>query len=165
MISKGWSYKQAGRMSALLAATALAVGVAACGGSSGGASAVSTTATDAAATPPQAPATTTAPSSTTPAPPPTAPAPPAAPAGIPDYHPSTIVNKNPNSTVLTSSDSVTQVADFYKGALAKGGWQIRASSSTAYSASFSAHRANEGVSISVYPRGSGSGISISTHPE
>jgi hypothetical protein len=67
--------------------------------------------------------------------------------------------------VLTSPDSVTQIGNFYKDALAKGGWQIRSSSGSAYNASFSAHRANEGVSISVYPRGAGSGISIATHPE
>jgi len=67
--------------------------------------------------------------------------------------------------VLTSPDSVTKVGNFYKDSLAKGGWQIRSSSSSAYNASFSAHRSNQGVSISVYSRGGGSGISITTHPE
>jgi hypothetical protein len=66
--------------------------------------------------------------------------------------------------VLTSPE-VTKVGDFYKEALAKGGWQIRSSSTTAYNASFSAHRTGEGISISVYPRGAGSGISINTHRE
>jgi len=76
-----------------------------------------------------------------------------------------LVSKTPSSTVLTSPDSVTQVGDFYKDALAKGGWQIRSASSSAYNASFSAHRSNQGVSISVYARGAGSGVSINTHPE
>jgi hypothetical protein len=67
--------------------------------------------------------------------------------------------------VLTSPDSVTQVGNFYKDALAKGGWQIRSSTASAYNASFTAHRANEGVSISVYSRRAGSGVSIATHPE
>jgi hypothetical protein len=67
--------------------------------------------------------------------------------------------------VLTSPDSVTQVGNFYKDALAKGGWQIRSSTASAYNASFTAHRANEGVSISVYARRAGSGVSIATHPE
>jgi hypothetical protein len=67
--------------------------------------------------------------------------------------------------VLASPDSVAQVGTFYKDALAKGGWQIRSASSSAYNASFSAHRGNEGVSISVYARAGGSGISIATHPE
>ncbi len=53
----------------------------------------------------------------------------------------------------------------YTDALAKGGWQITSSSGSAYNASFTAHRANEGVSISVYSRGAGSGISITTHLE
>lgn len=89
----------------------------------------------------------------------------ATPPAIPEYHPSSLVRKSPSSTVLTSPDSVTQVGNFYKDALAKGGWQIRSSSGSAYNASFTAHRANEGVSISVYSRGAGSGISIATHPE
>jgi hypothetical protein len=69
-----------------------------------------------------------------------------------------------SSTALTSSDSVTHVGNFYKDALAKGGWQITSSSGSAYNASFTAHRANKGVSISVYSRGAASGISITTPP-
>jgi hypothetical protein len=57
------------------------------------------------------------------------------------------------------------VGAFYKDALAKDGWSLVSASSSPYSASFTAHRDGEGVAVSVYPRGSGSGISITTHPQ
>jgi hypothetical protein len=66
--------------------------------------------------------------------------------------------------VLTSPDAVDKVAQFYKQALAKDGWHVTSSSETAYSANFTATRSNEGANISVYRSGSGSGVSISTHP-
>ena len=83
---------------------------------------------------------------------------------LPDYRPSTVVSKSEYSTVLTSPDSASKVGEFYRTALAAGGWHVTSSSMSAYQASFSANRSNEGVNVSVYPRGSGSGISISTHP-
>jgi hypothetical protein len=86
-------------------------------------------------------------------------------ASIPDYQPSTVLTKSPYSTVLESPDSVSQVGAFYEGALKKDGWDIGSKSSSSYHASFTAHRTGEGASISVYPRESGSGISINTHPE
>jgi hypothetical protein len=76
-----------------------------------------------------------------------------------------VVTRSASTTVLTSPDSVSKIGAFYRGVLAKDGWQVRAASDTVHSASFTAHRAHEGVTISVYPRGSGSGISINTHPE
>ena len=84
---------------------------------------------------------------------------------LPDYQPSTVVSKSEYSTVLTSPDSVGKVGEFYRKALATGGWHVTSSSMSAYHASFSANRSNEGVNVSVYSRGSGSGISISTHPQ
>ena len=84
---------------------------------------------------------------------------------LPDYQPSTVVSKSEYSTVLTSPDSVSKVGDFYRNALATGGWHVTSSSMSAYHASFSANRSNEGVNVSVYSLGSGSGISISTHPQ
>jgi len=84
---------------------------------------------------------------------------------LPDYQPSTVVSKSEYSTVLTSPDSVSKVGDFYRNALATGGWHVKSSSMSAYHASFSANRSNEGVNVSVYSLGSGSGISISTHPQ
>jgi plastocyanin domain-containing protein len=84
---------------------------------------------------------------------------------LPDYQPSTVVSKSEYSTVLTSPDSVGKVGEFYRKALAAGGWHVTSSSMSAYQASFSANRSNEGVNVSVYSRGSGSGISISTHPQ
>ncbi len=85
--------------------------------------------------------------------------------GIPDYQPSSVVSKSAYATVLSSPDAVSKVGAFYRDVLAKGGWQVRSGSSSAYSASFIAHRDSQGATISVYPRGSGSGISITTHPE
>jgi hypothetical protein len=84
---------------------------------------------------------------------------------LPDYQPSTLVSKSEYSTVLTSPDSVSKVGEFYRKALATGGWHVTSSSMSAYHASFSATLSNEGVNVSVYSRGSGSGISISTHPQ
>jgi hypothetical protein len=84
---------------------------------------------------------------------------------LPDYQPSTVVSKSAYSTVLTSPDSVSKVGEFYRKALATGGWHVTSSSMSAYQASFSANRSSEGVNVSVYSRGSGSGISISTHPQ
>ena len=66
--------------------------------------------------------------------------------------------------MLTSPDSVSKIGEFYRNALAVGGWHVSSSSTSAYHASFAAYRSDEGVSVSVYSRGSGSGISISTHP-
>jgi len=83
---------------------------------------------------------------------------------LPDYQPSTLVSKSASSTVLTSPDPVDKIGAFYKDALAQGGWHVTSSSMSAYHASFTAYRSSEGASISVYSRGSGSGISISTHP-
>jgi hypothetical protein len=81
------------------------------------------------------------------------------------YQPSSLVSKSAATTVLTSPDSVDKIGAFYGGVLANAGWQIRSSAKSAYSANFTAHRDGEGVSISVYPRGSGAGITISKHPE
>jgi hypothetical protein len=83
---------------------------------------------------------------------------------LPRYHPSTLVSQALYSTVLTSPDSVHQIGEFYKKALARGGWQVTSSSMGPWHASFTAQRSHEGASISVYPRLGGSGISISTHP-
>jgi hypothetical protein len=84
---------------------------------------------------------------------------------LPDYQPSTVVSKSAHSTVLKSPDPVSKIGDFYRKALATGRWRMTSSSMSAYQASFSAYRGNEGVSVSVYSRGTGSGISISTHPQ
>jgi hypothetical protein len=83
---------------------------------------------------------------------------------LPDYQPSTLVSKSASSTVLTSPDAVGKISAFYKDALARGGWHVTSFSMSAYHASFTASRSSEGASISVYSRGNGSGISISTHP-
>jgi hypothetical protein len=153
---------------AALIAVALVVGVAACGGSatktvtataqtSNPAPATSTT-----AAPPSATTTTAAPASSTTAAPASNSS---SSAAIPDYKPSTVVSKAPTSTVLTTSASVSQVGKFYAGVLAKGGWQVTSAVTTPHSANFTARRSGQGVNISVYPHATGSGISISTHPE
>ena len=83
---------------------------------------------------------------------------------LPDYRPSTVVSQGGTTTVLKSPDSVDKVGTFYKSALADGGWDTTSSSVGSVHASFTAHRAHEGVSISVYPGYGGSGISISRYP-
>lgn len=83
---------------------------------------------------------------------------------LPEYQPSAVVSKSAYSIVLTSPDSVNKIGAFYRKALATGGWHVVSDSSGPYHASFTAYRSHEGASISVYSRGSGSGISISTHP-
>jgi hypothetical protein len=155
MISRGWSRKEAIRTSAVLAALALVIGVAACGGSNLGSANKTVTVNQTAPAPSQGPPAAgdnggSAGESNEP---------------VPDYQPGSVVSKSRYSTVLTSPDSVSKIGAYYQDVLAKGRWQLRSSSNTPYSASFTAHRANEGVTVSVYPRGSGSGVSISTHPE
>jgi hypothetical protein len=83
---------------------------------------------------------------------------------LPDYRPSTVVSESGTTMVLTSPDSVAKIGEFYKSALASGGWDTTSSSLGPFHASFTAHRAHEGVSISVYPRSGGSGISVSRYP-
>jgi hypothetical protein len=83
---------------------------------------------------------------------------------LPDYQPATVISKSTTTTVLKSPDSLTKIGTFYKDALARGGWDTTSSSMGFFHASFTAHRSHEGVSISVYPRFGGSGISISEYP-
>jgi hypothetical protein len=83
---------------------------------------------------------------------------------LPDYRPATVVSDSGTTTVLKSPDSVTKIGAFYRNALANGGWDTTSASTGFFHASFTAHRAHEGVSISVYPRFGGAGISISRYP-
>ncbi len=135
-----------------------AVGLAACGGSSGGSTTTATRQAAASSSSAGSGATASTPATTT--------ASKQATAGqLPDYHPSSIVSKSSGVIVLTSPSTVTTVGAFYKDALAKGGWQVTSSSANAYHAGFTARRAGEGASITVYPNGNGSGTTISTHPQ
>jgi hypothetical protein len=137
------SYRTTRRRTSAIAAFAgaslLAVGVAACGGSSGGSQA-------AVATPASGQSSTATSSAGT----------------VPDYQPSTVVSKSDYSTVLSSPDSVDKIGAFYRDAVANGGWSVSSSSSSSHHASISGHRDGVWLSVSVYPTGSGSGISIST---
>jgi hypothetical protein len=83
---------------------------------------------------------------------------------LPDYRPATVVSDSGTTTVLKSPDSVSKIGAFYRDALANGGWDTTSASTGFFHASFTAHRAHEGVSISVYPRFGGAGISISRYP-
>jgi hypothetical protein len=83
---------------------------------------------------------------------------------LPDYRPSTVVSDSGSTTVLKSPDSVSKIGAFYRNALASGGWDTTSSSMGSFHASFTAHRAHEGVSISVYPRFGGAGVSVSRYP-
>jgi hypothetical protein len=130
-------------IAAVACASVLAVGVAACGNSSGGSQAATV-----------APASNAGSAG--------APAAPSTSGSVPHYQPSSVVSKSGYSTVLSSPDSIEKIGAFYRDALAKGGWVVSSSSSSSYHASLSGHRGGEWVTVSVYPTGSGSGISIST---
>jgi hypothetical protein len=157
------------RMLAAVAAAGAAVSLAACSAPGSAPAAPATPAAAAPAAASQAPGTgspaTASPAAASPAAASPAGGGAAAPSGqLPDYQPSTVVSKSASSTVLTSPDPVDKIGAFYKNALTQGGWHVTSSSMSAYHASFTASRSSEGASISVYSRGSGSGISISTHP-
>lgn len=140
---------------ALLAGAALA----ACGGSS----TTTVTATPTAAAPTvatQAPTTQAASPTTT-----SSGGGAAQPKRIAVYHPSTVIKQNNFALVLRSPDPVSKVGAFYKAQLAQGGWQIRSASSNAFHANFTARRDGEGVTIAVYPTGSGSGVTVAEHPQ
>ncbi|MBV8988855.1 MAG: hypothetical protein JOY58_11440 [Solirubrobacterales bacterium] len=148
-----------------VAASLTALAAAACGG--GSTTTVTKTGTSAASASTgaaTAPATTTAAASSTGAQAETSGAP-TSQAALPDYKPSSVLSKSPGATVLRSPSGVEAVGAFYKDALAKGGWQIVSASSGPYHASFTAHRSGEGVTVSVYPLASGSGISVTSHRE
>jgi hypothetical protein len=82
---------------------------------------------------------------------------------LPEYQPSTEVTKSAGYTLLKSPDSVDKINAFYKNALAQGGWDVISASAGPYHGSFTVDRGSEGATISVYPVGSGSEISVSTH--
>jgi hypothetical protein len=130
----------------------VAAGVAACGVTVGGSAA--SPAKTAAASAPAASANDASAKTTS-----------ASPTGkLPDYRPATVVSDSGTTTVLKSPDSVSKIGAFYQNALASGGWDTTSSSMGSFHASFTAHRAHEGVSISVYPRFGGAGVSISRYP-
>jgi hypothetical protein len=150
------------RMLAAAAAACAGVGLAACTAAPGSAPAAPATHTVTAPAPAsQAPGAGSSPAAASPA---AGGAATAASDKLPDYQPSTLVSRSASSTVLASPDPVGKIGAFYKNALAQGGWHVTSFSMSAYHASFTAYRSSEGASISVYARGSGSGISISTHP-
>jgi hypothetical protein len=80
------------------------------------------------------------------------------------YEPSSVISEGGGSETITSPDPVSKVTAFYARQLSKGGWTINSKTITDYSGNFNAERGNEGVHISTYTRGSGSGATISTHP-
>lgn len=143
-------------------ALVIGIGVTACGGggSSSGTAATSTT-TSAAASRTTSTVTSAEPTTTATA---TATSAESAAGEIPIYQPSTLVSQATGSTVLSSTDSVGKVSDFYLAAVDKGGWQIVSKSVTAYSASLTVKRSGRGASISIATSGPGTVISISTYP-
>jgi hypothetical protein len=152
-------------LASVAVAALVAAGVAACGAAGGGPAASPAKTAAASAPASQAPAANTSaatPASSASGTPAKADA--STTGKLPDYHPSTVVSDSGTTAVLKSPDSVTKVGAFYRNALSSGGWDTTASSMGSFHASFTAHRAHEGVSISVYPRFGGSGISISRYP-
>jgi hypothetical protein len=162
------TWNRSRRAAAIVAASVITLVVGACGSSSS--SSTTKTATSVATANTAAPAVTTAAAATatsvaTSAAAAPAPAGASTSGGVAEYQPSTVISKSASATVLSSPDSVDKVGAFYKDALAKDGWTVTSAATSPYSASFSAHRDSQGVNISIYPRGSGSGISITTHPQ
>jgi hypothetical protein len=154
------------RMFASMAvASLLAAGVAACSAGGGGSAAAPTKTVTASAPASQAPAASSAAGTPASSANDTSAGASASTTGkLPDYRPATVVSDSGTTTVLKSPDSVSKIGEFYKNALASGGWDTTSSSMGSFHASFTAHRAHEGVSISVYPRFGGAGISVSRYP-
>lgn len=84
--------------------------------------------------------------------------------GVPVYQPSTVVSRAPGSTVLTTTDPVGKVSDFYVDAVERGGWQTISKNVTPDSTSITVSKPGRGASISVAKSGSGTVISISGYP-
>jgi hypothetical protein len=145
----------------LLTALAIGAGLGACGGSS----TTTVTSTSVSAAAPATSTTSSTPTSTSTSTTTSASGGAATTHRIAVYHPATVIKKNGFVTVLRTSDSIGKVAAFYKGQLARGGWQVREASSNAFHATFNARRDHEGVTIAVYPMGSGAGITVTEHPE
>lgn len=79
------------------------------------------------------------------------------------YKPSSVESDSGGTQTITSPDPVSKLSDFYAAELEKGGWNIVSKSVTGSSANYTATRGGEGVSISVYTAGSGSGATISVY--
>jgi len=155
MVKIGGKLWAGARMPAVAVAVACAaVGLGACGGQSSPAPAKTVTTTAAASQPPAASSSAAATS---------APATGSATGTLPEYQPSTVLTKSPGYTLLKSPDSVDKINAFYKNALAQAGWHVISSSTGPYHGSFTVDRGSEGATISVYPVGSASEISVSTH--
>jgi hypothetical protein len=138
----------------LAVAALLAIGVTACGGFGGGSAAWPATTVTESAPASHAPAANSSaetPASSVNNTPAGASAP--TTGRLPDYRPSTVVSQSGTTTVLKSPGSVATIGAFYQNALAKGGWDAASSSMGSFHASFTAHRAREGMSISVCPAG------------
>ena len=118
MISRRWSWKHASRTSVVVAASALAIGVAACGGSNDASGTKTVTVVQSTSAGSQ---NTPAGSQNTPAGNKTAPVETqTVPAGessatgaVADYQPASVLSKTASSTVLTSPDSVSKIGSYY----------------------------------------------------
>ncbi|MEZ5149992.1 hypothetical protein ACFWDA_21710 [Rhodococcus zopfii] len=84
--------------------------------------------------------------------------------GIAVYQPSTEISRALGSAVLTTSDPLEKVSDFYVGSVDREGWQSVSRSITPHSTSLTVRKDGKGASISVSMGGDGTLISISTYP-
>lgn len=151
MITNGDGVKHAVfRGSVAVVAFVVALGVAACGGSTSPSQGAPTTAS-------------ATPSAISAAAPPAASAS-ASIAGIPFYQPSQVTSQTGGSALLTSPDSVAKVSAFYVNMADSGGWTTVSKSITPYSGNLTIKKSGEGATISISPSGPGSTISISTYP-
>jgi hypothetical protein len=93
-----------------------------------------------------------------------APSAPVAAAGdVATYQPSEVVTQTSHYTLLHTSDGVARVTSFYDSQFASGGWTIVSKYAGPYSGTFTARKSGHGASVSIYPVGGGSSISISTY--
>jgi hypothetical protein len=90
-------------------------------------------------------------------------APVAAAGDVADYQPSEVLTQTSHYTLLHTSDGVSTVTSFYDSQFANGGWTIVSKYAGPYSGTFTVRKSGHGASVSIYPVGGGSSISISTY--
>jgi hypothetical protein len=84
--------------------------------------------------------------------------------GIPRYDPSDLVSEATGSMVLTTSDSVEDVKDFYVDFAEEEGWTTVSETGSDESANINLEKSGDGANIAVSTSGDETVISISTYP-
>ena len=79
------------------------------------------------------------------------------------YQPSKLIGRSRYLTVLSSPDSVRELADFYAAELDRGGWITTHRVVTAASATLVARHGPHGATVSINHTGTGSAVSIGSY--